>query len=150
MALTLVNARTMLGYRVGSLLGSDYWTFELGWRDVNFYGALSDAVGRGLRQAGYTVADPVTPADADVAAVDSDDLDRFLDLASLSLLEVVWSTLTSVDITVGPRSEKLSQLADRVQKRMESLRKSLADQYGYGLPELQAGYIRREFAEHGD
>jgi len=56
--------------------------------------------------------------------------------------------LDDVDVTVGPRSEKLSQLAVQVQKRLDSVEKRLENLYGYGAAALETGVITYEFAEH--
>jgi hypothetical protein len=118
---------------------------------VTYAGAnadLNDPIGWALRQAGYSVTDPATVADADVATVTADKLDEVLDLAEYRALETVLGRLDDVDTTLGPRSERLSQLADQVEKKLERLQKRLEKDYGYGVGPLEVGVTTYEFAEH--
>lgn len=116
--------------------------------DLDLYSIA--AINRALRQCGYTVTSPTTVTAADVAAVSVADEQKFLDHCALNVLYQVWADLTNVDITVGPRTEKLSQLADRVERMIARLEKYMASAYGLGMPEPQAGYISLDKADHND
>jgi len=119
---------------------------------VTYAGAnadLNDPIGWALRRLAYTVSDITNVTSAEVAAVASDDLDEMLLLAEYRLLESVQTNLDDVDVEVGPRSEKLSQLAAQVEKRLARLLNQLETDYGFGLSALTQGTFTFEFAEHG-
>lgn len=103
-----------------------------------------DPISWALMEMGYTVADPTLPTDAEVAAVPNSLRNKFLALAEYRLLANILGNLAAVDTTVGPRSEKLSQLAEQVKERM----KTLEDEYGLAVSALEPGIITYEFAEH--
>ncbi len=108
---------------------------------------LAGPIGWALRQAGYSVADITNPTTAEVALA-ADDVDEILDLTELRTLEDILGNLDNVDITVGPRSEMLSQLAKQVEKRLEAVRSRVEKAYGLGAATLETGTITYEFAEH--
>ena len=108
---------------------------------------LGYPIGWALREAGYTTADITSPTDAEVNSAE-DDIDEVVDLAELRTLANIVGNLDDVDVTVGPRSEKLSQLAIQVQKRLDSVEKRLEKLYGFGASSLGTGVITYEFAEH--
>lgn len=147
MAITRANAEAILIKRLGALLT------EAGLDGTTVTGTnadLNDPIGYALRKLGQTVTAPTAVADADLSGLGSDDYDEFFDLAELRSLETVHNTLTSVNISVGPRREELSQLADRVAKRIADKRAAMAEEYGRGLKPLEAGYITLDFMEKGD
>jgi len=109
---------------------------------------LNGPIGRAVNDMGYTVVSPILIADADVANIADAERYEFLAIASLHTLEAVLSHLDNVDITVGPRSEKLSQLAAQVERKIKRLKDSLEDTYGYGMPVPVQGTITLNFAEH--
>jgi len=104
-----------------------------------------DAIAWALAEMGYTVADPTLPTDAEVAAVPNSLRNRFLALAEYRLLANILGNLAAVDTKLGPRDEKLSQLADYIKDRMESLK----DEYGLGS---SSGYgvMTLDIAQKGD
>jgi hypothetical protein len=114
MALTTASAVVILSDRVGDLM--------------TFVGKTADASGMGTalswacRKQGVTVDDFATVTDSEVSAVD--DADDFLDLAEYRLLADVLGNLDMVDVTAGPRSEKLSQVAAYIKQRMDKLEAS--------------------------
>ena len=69
-------------------------------------------------------------------------------LAELRTLENLLGNLDDVDTSVGPRDEKLSQLAEQVQKRLDWLAKWVEQLYGHGVAGLTTGTLTYEFAEH--
>jgi hypothetical protein len=114
MALTSANAVAILQDRVGDLMV--------------FVGKTADAAGMAsalswaCRKQGVTVDDYTAVTDSEIAA--ATDADDFLDLAEYRLLADVLGNLDVVDVTGGPRSEKLSQVANYIRQRMSSLEAS--------------------------
>jgi len=147
MALTRANVEFLLEARLSPLLsaaGMDSTTVDGTNVDLN------DGIGRAVRDLGYAVASAVLVADADVGLVPAAEHNEFLDAAELHTLSNILGNLDDVDITVGPRTEKLNQLATKIERKIERLRKSMALVYGYSLATVTTGYITLDFAEHGD
>lgn len=145
MTLTRANTEFLLEARVGPLLtaaGMDGTTVN----GTNF--DLNGPIGRAIRVLGHTVTRAVLVADADVAAVTDAETDEFLDAATLHALEAILGNLDDVDVIAGPRSERLSQLAAQVERKIERLREAMADEYGVGLAIPEVGVITTKFAEH--
>jgi hypothetical protein len=111
---------------------------------------LNDPIGWAIRQLGLTVDDITAVDDTDVARVGSSDYDKLLDLAELRALETIQQNLDDVDIEVGPRSEKLDQLAGRVAKALDRKRAQVQRDYGHGLGTLEAGVITLSFMEQNE
>ena len=111
--------------------------------------SLNGAIGRAVDDMGYTVLSPILIVDADVANIIDGDRYEFLAIARLHTLETILGNLDDVDITVGPRSEKLSQLAEQVERKIKRLRTELEDEYGYGVSAMvSTGYMTLTKAEH--
>ncbi|HMN11834.1 MAG TPA: LytR C-terminal domain-containing protein [Bellilinea sp.] len=108
---------------------------------------LADPVASALRNLGFAVSDPTTVTDSDLGAVDSDTLPALLDLAELRTLETVLGNLDEVDIRLGQRDEKFSQLADRLEKRITRLSEKVAREHGLGGGSMQAGAIGLGYQE---
>lgn len=145
MTLTRANVEFLLEAELGPLLttaGMDGTTVD--GTNVDLNAPIAHAV----RDLGYTVASAVLVADADVDDVTDAQTDQFLSLVMLHTLEAVLGNLDDVDIRVGPRSEKLSQLAGQVERKINRLLALLAREHGYGLATVSAGYIRKDIAEH--
>jgi hypothetical protein len=144
MAVTRANVENVLVKRLGPLMtkaGQDGTTVDGTNTD------LADPIAWALRTVGYTTADITNPTTAEVASAE-DDIDQVVDLAEFRALGSMLTNLDDVDVTVGPRSEKLSQLAAQVQKRLDSVKDRIEDIYGYGASSLETGVITYEFAEH--
>ena len=144
MAISRANVENVLVARVGPLMtkaGMDGTTVDGTNTD------LSDPIAWALRQAGYSVADITNPTTAEVALA-LDDVDEVVDLGELRTLESVAGNLDDVDVTVGPRSEELSQLSVQVEKRIERVQARVEELYGHGAPVFDTGTITYEFAEH--
>ena len=144
MAVTRANVETVLVARLGPLMtkaGMDGTTADGTNTD------LADPIAWGLRQAGYSVADITNPTTAEVALA-LDDIDEVVDLAELRTLENILGNLDDVDTAVGPRDEKLSQLAAQVQELIALKQASNEGLYGHGAPLLDTGTLTYEFAEH--
>lgn len=141
MALTRANTEALLIASVGPLMtaaGMDGTTVDGTNADAN------GPIGRAVRDLGYAVADATAVADTDIASVTDAQHNEFLDRVTLHTLEAILGNLDDVDIVVGPRSEKLSQLAEQVEKKLARLRRSLGEDMV--TPESQ--YITIQIAEH--
>lgn len=110
--------------------------------------SLNAPIGRAVRDLGHSVASAILVTDADVASVTDAETDEFLDSVLLRTLEAILGNLDDVDITTGPRSERLSQLAEQVERRADRLRASMEEDYGLGLAAPEQGYITINIAEH--
>lgn len=147
MTITRNDAEEMLVYRTGPLLTAA--GMSLSYQSINGNDDLNGPIGRAIRYLGYTVIDITSVADSDVAQVTDAQYDEFLDVADLFTLEVILGNLDDVDLTVGPRSEKFSQLAAQVERKLKWAVKRCSNLYDYGLKEPEAGLLTVQFAEHG-
>lgn len=107
---------------------------------------LNDPLAWALRRVGGSTASVATVTDAELAAVGASSYDDFMDLAEYRTLQNILGNLDLVDITAGPRAEKLSQIARQVREMLKA-RESFAA--GFVAPPT-AGYISLDFAEHGE
>jgi len=144
MSLTRANTEFMIVASNGPLLTAAGMAVTV----VGSNASLNAPIGHAIRQLGHTVASAVLVTDADVAGVTDAETDEFLGLAELYTLEAILGNLDDVDITVGPRTEKLNQLAKQVESKIERASKALAKTFGYGLSVPAAGYIQKNIAEH--
>ncbi len=145
MAITRANIEAILVRRCGSKMtaaGLDGATVNGSNVDLN------DPIGTALRQCGYAVASITAVADADIANVATDDLDKLLDVAELRLLENIAGNLSMVDLAVGPRKESLSQFSEQVEKAISRLEAKCQRLYGVGLGSLSGGAISLDFQEY--
>ncbi len=145
MAMTRANAEFLLVARVGPMLTAA----DMDGTTVDGTNAdLNSPIGRSIRSLGYTVTSLISISDADVAQVTEAQYDEFLDVAELATLETILGHLDDVDIQVGPRSEKLSQLAEQVERKVKRLKARCEDLYEYGLHTPTGGVMTTKFAEH--
>lgn len=110
MALTRANAEKVIVSRVGGLM-------EFAGLAITVAGSnddLDEPLAWSARRMGLSLASPVTVTDSDLSGLGEDDYDDFLDLAEYRTLQKIEGALDLVDVTAGPRSEKLSQIADQV------------------------------------
>jgi len=108
---------------------------------------LNDPIARALLDADYTVANIMSVTSAEVVAVAVGDVMKVVEFARIHLLETILGNLTGVDTTVGPRSERLSQLADRVQALLDKLLAHASLVWGYGVQPLTCGVYDLATAE---
>jgi len=141
MALTRVIAETIMVKRLGPMMTAAGMAVTI----VGTNADLNDPLAWATRQLDHATANADTVTDAELASVAVADYDDFLDLAEYRTLQNVLGALDDVDLTVGPRSEKLSQLAAQAQKKLDRLEERL-DNYMYATG---SSYISMEFAEHG-
>ena len=146
MAVTRANVEVNLIRRLGPLMtkaGMDGSTADGTNTD------LADPIAWALRQAGFSTADITNPTTAEVAAAESD-IDQVMDLGELRTLESILGGLDDVDISLGPRDEKLSQLAEQAEKKLAAIQKKVEDLYSFSASALTTGTLTYEFAEHQD
>lgn len=108
---------------------------------------LDDPIGTALRASGLTVADITFVADSDLASVTDELIDQVLDLAEYRALQNVEGNLDQVDITLGPRSESLNQLATQIKPKIARLEARISRMYNIGMGALTAGTVALDFAE---
>ena len=144
MAVSRANVEYILIQRVGPLMakaGQDGTTVD--GTNAN----LADPIAWALQTAGYSVADITNPTTAEVALA-VDDILEVSALAELRTLENILGNLDDVDTSVGPRDEKLSQLAEQVQRRLDWFSGRVEQLWGHGATELTTGTLTYEFVEH--
>ena len=100
--------------------------------------ALRGPIRRAVLTLGLTTAGPVAVVDADVAAVAGFALEKLLDVAELKALEMCWGNWPEVDQSAEGTSQSLSQLADRLERRIKSLMERTVKPYG---PAAESGLI---------
>ena len=86
--------------------------------------SLRIPIRRAARRLGVSVAG-TSATDEELATADADSEETFLDLAELKTLEIIWGNWPEVDEQAGEENQTLSQLADRVQKRIDALTERL-------------------------
>ena len=146
MTLTRAQVETVLVKRCGPLLTAAGMA-------VTYAGAnadLNDPIGYAIRKSGGTVATLTTVADSDVTSVDSTLTDQLLDLAELRTLESILGNLDDVDIRVGPRDEKLSQLRTGLEERLKRLQDRVEQEYGVTGVSVETGAVILDFADHNE
>ena len=141
-ALTRAILGTILKSRIGTLMEAVSFAVTTAGANAD----LDDPLAWATRRVGGTTASFSTTTDAEIAAVSSDEYEDLVDLAEYRTLQNILGNLDNVDITAGPRSEKLSQLADQVRGMIDS-RQDFADSF---VRPVTAGYISMGFAEHGE
>lgn len=100
--------------------------------------ALRGPIRRAVLTLGLTTAGPVAVVDADVAAVAGFALEKLLDVAELKALEMCWGNWPEVDQSAEGTSQSLSQLADRLERRIKALMERTVKPYG---PAAESGFI---------
>jgi len=146
MAITRANVETILVKRLGPALTKAGMATTVAGSNAD----LNDPIGWAARQCGLTVASLTAVADSDLSGLASSGYDKLLDLAEYRTLETVIQNLDDVDVKLGPRDEKFSQLANQLQKRLEAMLDKLKADYGYGAATIWTGVLIHEFAEHAD
>jgi hypothetical protein len=108
---------------------------------------LNDPISGALRQCGVTPANIASVADSDLAALETDLVDKLLDLAELRLLQSIYGNLDAVDTKSGPRSDSYSQFGDQLEKAIARLEGKVMSLYGVGAGSLETGVISLEFQQ---
>jgi hypothetical protein len=108
---------------------------------------LSDPIATALFAMGVSIADFSMPADGDLVNVA--DYAQLLDRAELRLLENVLGNMNMVTITVGSRSESLSQFSQELEALITRKQRTVENNYG-GLGTLSGGSINNNFQQKND
>ena len=146
MTLTSANVEAILVQRCGAYMTAAGMVVTVAGSNAN----LNDPIGYAVRMCDGTVTDYATVANADILTVDPTDYDKLLDIAELRLLDSIATNLDDVDLTVGPRSEKLNQLAQNLQAIMLRKADRVEKSYGIGAPLVGTGAIILDFADHNE
>jgi hypothetical protein len=107
---------------------------------------LADPIATALLDMGLACVDITSPTDAEISAVEN--VPELLDRAELRLLQNILGNLDAVDITVGPRSERLGQIQQSLEAAIARKEKSVAERYG--TAPLSTGRFVHNFASKGD
>jgi hypothetical protein len=123
-------------------------------RRVGLDGTAADGKNSALRgpirgavcSLGLPTSDPIAVVDSDVAGVAGFALERLLDVAEMKALETCWGNWPEVDQQAGEERQDLSQLADRIERRIRLLSDRTAGPYttgkGIGHGPAVSGLIR--------
>lgn len=111
------------------------------------YTELNSPIAYAIRQCGGTVSNLSSVADSDLATVDPADYDKLMDMAEYRLLMNIKGRWAKVDITSGPFSQSLSQLADQIDNDIAAMKTQLEEQYGFGGGSIQVGVIDFNFQQ---
>lgn len=111
---------------------------------------LNSPIGYAVRQVGGSVSSLNYVTDADVATVDSADIDEMLDIAEFRLLRNIYGHYTAVDNSGLPASQSSDQFGQRILKAMQLLKEDIDEKYGAGESELETGSIALDFVQKGD
>ena len=139
MALTRADAEEVLVSRLSGLLAAAGMAVTYDGSNAD----LADPLAWALRRMGTDPASPVTVTDGDLSGLGAADYDDYLDLAEYRTLQTIQGHLAVVDITAGPRTEKLSQLAAQVKAMIEAKAASLAEY----VTSVACGYIRLDLTD---
>jgi hypothetical protein len=110
---------------------------------------LVDPIVTALRQCDVEPASISAVTDADLALLDDDMLDAFLDLCELRLLNNILGNYTLVDSQTGPRSDNYSQFTTALEKAIEKLDEKCQKVHGIGSASLETGVINLNFQQKG-
>lgn len=141
MALTRVQAEVILVDRLGPLMSRAGMTVTFAGSNAD----LIDPLGWAIRRMGYTVASLGAVTDTDLLGIA--EYDQLLELAEYRTIRNILGNIALVDTKVGPREEKLSQLAPQIRELLKSKWEQLEEEYGVGTPSLEGGVIGLDFME---
>lgn len=146
MTLTRKQVEASLVSRLGSILSAAGLSTEA----VGENSDLNDAIASALLDLSITPSRIDHVVDADVASVSTGDYAAFLDLAEYRMCGSILGNLSLVDITIGPRRERLGQLAAQVERKMERLKVYIEQTYGVIGSTLDFGNLDANFSQQGD
>lgn len=140
MTITRVLAETELVERQGERMSIVGLAITIVGANADLQSPMASA----LRKMGYSASSPVT--DSDLSIIPDDEIEEFYDRAELRLLQNIKGNNVLVDITTGPRSKKLGQLAQELEKDIQLLANRVYSEYE-GAGSLSAGAISLDFQE---
>ena len=142
MALTRTIAETILVNRLGPLMV----VAEMSDGTDGANADLDDPLAYATRGVDGTTATYNTVTDAELAVLSTVVYDDLLLLAEWRTLLNILGALNAVDITTGPRSEKLSQFVKQCQGMLDRIVSDVAAL----ITPMTASYITLDFVEHGE
>jgi len=143
MALTIVQFETILTKRVGKLMTAvslDGTTISGSNTD------LADPIGLAIRHMGGTVATITAIVDGDLAGFAEGDYDELFDVAEYRTLLTIQGSYAYIDVVIGPRDEKWSNLGDQLAKMIEAKKKYIDDTYNVNSWTLAADIVNYDFS----
>ena len=135
MAYTRANAETALVTRASKKMALVGFAVTIIGSNTD----LNDPIGMGLLWMGKSISNISTVTDADLAALLQAEVPEFLDRAELRLLENILGNYDLVNISLGPRSESLNQIADNLRDAIKDKREQV--KAIFGGQSLEAGTI---------
>ena len=145
MALTRVIAETILVKRLGPMMG----VAEMAVTIVGTNADLNDPLAWATRGVDGSTAAHNTVTDAELALVAATKYDDLMTLAEWRTLKNIQGAINMVDITTGPRSEKLHQFIEQIQVMLDRLEPAI-EALGMLTTGMTAGYITLDIAEHSE
>jgi hypothetical protein len=91
---------------------------------------VEQCIGWAVRMLGYPTTSITVVEDSEVGAVTTAKLDALLDLAELRTLESIVTNFTQVNLSTGPVTEALGDLAKRATELAKQKRANAALQWG--------------------
>ncbi len=140
MTITRIHAETELVERQSARMSM----VEMAVTIVGSNADLNSPMAAALRKMGYTAS--TTVSDSDLAVLPDDELDEFYDRAELRLMQNIKGNNVLVDITTGPRSKRLGQLAQELEKDIAAMSARINSEYE-GAGSLVGGVIALDFQE---
>lgn len=111
---------------------------------------VNDALAFALRRSGFVVASRLDVTDLDMALIPDNMYDQILDLTKYSMLLDMVGSMTLVDNTAGPFTDKNSQAYKPLKDLWEYYIKRIGDLYGMEIAEPVGGVITMDFVSHND
>jgi hypothetical protein len=145
--LTLAALQGVLYLRRGKFLAK-LWPSAVDASSSAAY--LADPIAYGLRQTGYSVADPFAPVDADLAAVALTDIDQVADVSELRLLESLVGNWLKPDAQMGQDKQMWGSLLVELRQLLQDKAAACKSQYGQGLMGLTPCSLDLGFAAQDD
>jgi hypothetical protein len=110
--------------------------------------SLDSPMSTALRKMGIVVSGVVS--DEDLALLDGEQVEEFLDRAELRLLENIQGNFDLANTRIGNRWEDFKDLIPQLESRINSLKQVIGTNYGEGGASMSGGYIGLDFAEKMD
>ncbi len=140
MTITRIHAETELVERQGARMSMVEMAVTIAGSNAD----LNSPMAAALRKMGYTAS--ATVSDSDLAVLPDDEIDEFYDRAELRLMENIKGNNVLVDITTGPRSKRLGQIAQQLLEDISALTNKINSEYE-GAGSLVGGVIALDFQE---
>ncbi len=142
MLITKAGLDSILIARVGTIMGVVSFSVATDGSNPNTVESIRTA----LAALGIPTASLTAVTDADLAQVAAASVPQLIDVSEWALRTACLDALTDVDTQVDRDTEKLSQLADRWQRKIDALYAQLTKSYGFGAATLSSGTIDLGFA----